>query len=189
MRKPKWKCQDVISLSLSASVIVIDASHKSFGLALAAATRHYTTDPGLYKATPTASMFTVTFDFNPANPDLQLSEKTMRLLADETQNPGKIIPEDKLDSRLKYQKSPLPSATFLIGKLTGLTVVEFLVDEAGRVHLPRIIKTATPEAAHAFMQQISLRTYDPPMQNGNPVVARARETVNFDKSPQASAGR
>jgi len=30
------------------------------------------------------------------------------------------------------------------------------------------------------MQEISLRTYDPPLQNGKPVVARAREKVVFD---------
>jgi len=159
---------------------IIDASKKEFGLALAAALYFYEITPAGFM--PTASMINATFDFNPANPELHLSEKTRQILADETKNPKTIIPEDKLDMRLEIQRdAPAPdNDLFINAKLKGATIVEFLVDEAGRVHLPRIIRTSVPEAAYVVMQRISMRVYDPPLQNGKPVVARAREEVNFD---------
>jgi len=161
---------------------IIDASKKEFGLALAAALYYYKIMPASFMGKPTPTMLNVTFDFNPANPELRLSEKTKQLLADETKAPKTIIPEGKLDKRLKIRQDAPASSTGLLinAELKGTTVVEFLVDETGRVHLPRIIKTSAPEAAYLLMQQISMRVYDPPMQNGKPVVARAREEVNLD---------
>jgi len=163
---------------------IIRNSYKNLGYALAAAARYYTSEPKLWNGKPVAGMLTIKFDFNPANPDLHLTPKTMQLLADETQNPGKIIPEDKLDSPLNYRQTQIPNPAslplYVNGELKGVTIVEFLVDETGRVHLPRIIQTNMPEIAYILMQGISMRAYDPPMQNGKPVVARAREEVNFD---------
>ena len=161
---------------------IMDASKKEFGLALAASLHFYKITPASFMGKPTASMLNVTFDFNPANPALHLSEKTKQLLADETKNPQTLIPEGKLDKRLRIQKnSPNPPAPINFDvPLKGATIIEFLVDETGRVHLPRIIKTSAPEAAYVLMQRISMRVYDPPMQNGKPVVARAREEVNLD---------
>ena len=126
--------------------------------------------------------------FNPANPDLQLLPKTMQLLADETQNPAIIIPEDKLDSPLIFRRNSSLAALWVSADLKGTATIEFLVDETGRVHLPRIIQTKNPEAAHILMQEVSLRTYDPPLLNGTPVTARARETINFDNPNAALSG-
>ena len=160
---------------------VINASKKDFGLALAAALRFYDITPAHVMGQPAAAMLNASFDFNPANPDLRLPEKTLRLLADETQHPEKIIPEDNLDGRLKIQRNaPGRNEISYNDVLKGSTIIEFLVDETGQVHLPRIIKTSVQEAAYVLMQQISMRAYDPPMQNGKPVVARARETMTFD---------
>ena len=158
---------------------IIKKSDKNFGYALAAAVRYYTIEPGKWAGKPVSSMLTAKFDFNPLNPELRLSEKTRRLLAEEKQNPGKIIPEGKLDSPLEFQEGPRPSSLHVNDELKGSTIIEFLVDETGCVHLPRIMQTETPEVAHVLMQQISLRAYAPPLQNGNPVVARAREILNF----------
>jgi len=161
---------------------IITASKKEFGLAFAAALYFYDITPADFMGQPTAAMFNATFDFNPANPELHLSDKTKQLLADEMKNPKAIISEDKLDKRLKIrQDAPATSDGFFInGALKGTTIIEFLVDETGHVHLPRIVKTDAPEAAYVRMQQISMRLYDPPLQNGKPVVARARETMSFD---------
>jgi len=168
---------------------IIDASQECFGYALAAAVRSYKIKTKSVMGKPAAAMITATFDFNPANPDLHLPEKTKQLLADETNNPEKIIPEDKLDSRLKIPKGATKSARTINinAQLKGTTVIEFLVDETGRVHLPRIITTEVPEAAYVLMQQISMRVYAPPLQNGRPVVARAREKVIFDATRNLSA--
>ena len=160
---------------------VINASKKDFGLALAAALRFYDITPARVMGQPAAAMLNASFDFNPANPDLRLSEKTLRLLADETNHPEKIIPEDNLDRHLIIQRNAIKRNDMLYNApLKGATAIEFLVDETGRVHLPRIIKTSAPEAAYVLMQQISMRVYDPPLQNGKPVVARAREEADFD---------
>ena len=179
------------AILLVAAPDIIDATQKSFGLALAAAMRFYKVTTKRVMGTRTSAMITATFDFTPANPELHLPEKTLQLLADETNNPTKIIPEDKLDKRLKIQApAPTPSKIFstpLNPKSKGTTIIEFLVDETGRVHLPRIVLTEVPEAAYLLMQQISMRTYDPPMQNGHPVVARAREKVIFDATRNLSA--
>jgi len=143
--------------------------------------RFYDITPAHVMGQPAAAMLNASFDFNPANPDLRLPEKTLRLLADETQHPEKIIPEDNLDGRLKIQRNaPGRNEISYNDVLKGSTIIEFLVDETGQVHLPRIIKTSVQEAAYVLMQQISMRAYDPPMQNGKPVVARARETMTFD---------
>jgi len=161
---------------------IVDATQEEFGLALDAAMRFYTIKTKTIMGKSTATMLKVTFDFNPGNPELRLSEKTKQLLVDETQNPEKIIPESKLDKQLKI-RVPGPRAAmtaYINDVLKGTTIIEFLVDETGRVHLPRIIQTETPEAAYIVMQQISMRTYDPPMKDGRPVVARVRETVVHD---------
>jgi len=170
---------------------IIDASQESFGYALAAAVRFYKIKTKPFMGKTAAAMLIATFDFNPANPELRLSEKTKQLLADETNAPEKIISEDKLDKRLKIRKAmPNAKKTFNINDvLKGTTVIEFLVDETGLVHLPRIVMTETPEAAYLLMQQISMRTYDPPMQNGRPVVARAREKAIFNPTRNLSADK
>jgi len=160
---------------------IIGASKKEFGLALEAAVRFYTVTPGSLQGRPADTMLNATVDFDPANPDLQLTPQTLQLLADETNNPSKIISEDKLDWPLKFHEnsSKIPKA-YINAKPEGTTIIEFLVDETGCVHLPRIIKTAVPEFAYVLMQRISMRVYDPPMRNGKPVVARAREEVNLN---------
>ena len=160
---------------------IIKNSYKNLGYALAAAARYYTIEPALWKGEPAPTTLTTKFDFTPANPDCQLTPRTLQLLADEKQNPEKIIPEDKLDAPLKFQGPPPlpPSSLYVDDELKGLTTIEFLVDETGRVHLPRIVQTQTPEVASILMQEISMRAYAPPLQNGRPVVARARETLNF----------
>ena len=170
---------------------IISSTQEAFGLALAAAVRYYTVMPKFITGRPAASMLTATFDFDPGNPELRLTEKTKQLLADETQNPGKIIPEDKLDKRLQIQKSEPKSTSGLNinANLAGSTVIEFLVDETGRVYLPRIIKTDVPEAAYILMQMVSMRVYEPPMRNGQRVVARAREKVMLDAPRDSTAGK
>jgi len=162
---------------------VIDATRKNFGLALAAAVRFYKVTLKKDPKHATSAMLTTTFEFNRANPDLRLPEKTLQLLADETSNPAKIISEDKLDNPLKIKKpAPAPRKIFYADytNLKGATVIEFLVDETGRVHLPRIVSAESPDAAYLIMQQISMRVYEPPMQNGKPVVARARQKTILD---------
>jgi len=177
---------------LSDDAEVINASKDEFGDALAAAMYFYKVTPKTPKGKTTASMLTVTFDFNPANPELRLSEKTKQLLADETNAPAKIIPADKLDNPLKIRKdATCPEATNE-WRLKSTVTAEFLVDETGHVHLPRIIKADYPYLGYLFVQQLSMRVYDPPLQNGKPVVARARETTIFPqkKTTQApSAGK
>ena len=164
------------------SPAVINASKKEFGLALAAALRFYNVTLARWMGDETDAMLDVAFDFNPANPELRLPEKTMQLLSDEKQRPATIISEGKLDYPLNIRKNPprLSKSAFSSMETKGVTIIEFLVDEMGCVHLPRIIKTSVPEYAYVLMQQISMRVYDPPLQNGKPVVARAREEMNFD---------
>jgi hypothetical protein len=56
----------------------------------------------------------------------------------------------------------------------------------------RIIKSDYPNNGYLFAQQVSMRVHDPPMQNGKPVVARARETTIFPQkrvSQTASTGK
>jgi TonB family protein len=168
---------------------IINSSYRNFGYALAAAMRYCAIEADLWSGKPAPSMLTVTFDFNPANPDLHLPPGTMQLLADETQNPEKIIDQDKLDAPLTYQGAPPLPSLYVDDELKGVTVVEFLVDETGRVHLPRILQTETLEAACILVQEISMRAYAPPLQNGKPVVARARETLDFEKPQPGPAGK
>lgn len=166
------------------NLAIIEATHGGFAQALAAALCYYTITPARYKNKDYVSTLTVSFDFDPDNAE-QLPPETKRLLDIEQQTPSQIIPSGKLDAPLKLiDKAFIPSrraATLPQGD----AIIEFLVDEQGRARLPRVVQTLTPEAAFIFMQEISMRTYEPPMQNGKPVIARVREMLEFWKDNPA----
>lgn len=163
-------------------VQIIESSHEDFGNALLAAARHFTLTPARYKGSPTSTIATISFDFHPENPDLKFSPEAQAMLNADGNHANDIATDDKLDAPLKIKKSAALQSFRHALLPPGRATIEFLVDKTGRVQLPRIVQTLAPEAAFAAMQEISMRVYEPPMQQGKPVTVRTQLTLVYEPS-------
>lgn len=64
--------------------------------------------------------------------------------------------------------------------LTGQAEIEFIVDETGRVHFPRIVSATQEGFGWAAATAISQWRYEAPVKNGKPVAVRMTVPVLFD---------
>ena len=65
----------------------------------------------------------------------------------------------------------------------GEAQVEFLVDEQGHAHLPRIAGASDPAFGYAAVQAVSQWLFEPPKAGGKAAVVRVVEPFEFDATP------
>ena len=163
-------------------VKVLDAAHPEFGQALAAALAGFRFDPAFKDGRPVPHVLAFEQEFNYS----ALSEDdSAELLALEKKHPEKIVAAGALDVPPKpiSRREPLPPATLPAGANDGDAVVECLIDQEGRVRLPRI-KSATDDAfGYAAVQAVSAWWFEPPLVDGQPVVVRAEFPFKFVAQP------
>jgi TonB family protein len=63
--------------------------------------------------------------------------------------------------------------------LTGSVVVQFYIDEKGRVRMPEIISADQPELGWIVLPAIVKWRFEPPTRKGQPVLVKAEQTFAF----------
>jgi TonB family protein len=168
-------------------VEVRSATRPEFGLALAAAAEASRCEPARRDGQPTQALMQreQIFDFSEDN--TLFLEWNGRLLGWETERPDRIVPANKLDVPLKPIIRPAPEFPLrLVGRTEkGEAVVELLVDEEGRVRLPRVISATEPEFGYAATHAAASWAFEPPRTAGKLVVTRVRLPFIF-RGPRTS---
>jgi TonB family protein len=158
-------------------VEVAEATRPEFGLALTAALEQFSFDPALKDGQPTVSLLRFEQKFNRS----QLSDdEGARMLTVEKKHPERIHSAGSLDVPLKpiSQRAPVfPVAQ--AGRNEGNATVDFIVDEEGRVLLPRIVSASAPDFGYSAVQAVSQWRFETPKVNGKGVAVSVRAPFSF----------
>lgn len=162
-------------------VEVVEATHREFGLSLAAAVESFAFDPALKNGKPVPSAMGMEQKFRRYGSAALVSQASLDLLRQEKKQPESILKISALDQPLKpmaTQAPKFPPALDVPGA-TGSALVEFLVNEEGRVHLPRIVEASKPEFGYAAVQAVSGWRFEKPVAKGKAATVRVRLPVEF----------
>lgn len=164
---------------------IAEAAQPEFGLALAAAAGTYEFDPALKNGHPVATIARTEQDFTTSQRDNVVASEDLALLRREKKKPETIVGANQLDAPLKplSRKSPVFPVTLADRADHGEVMIEFLVDEAGRARLPRIISASDPAFGYAAVQAVAQWLFEPPRNGGKPAVARTRVPIEFKIKP------
>jgi TonB family protein len=162
------------------AVKVRSADRPEFGLALTAALEGFTFDPALKDGKPVLQLINFEQTFSSAElPD----DDGDRLLSLEKKQPDKIVRAGTLDAPLKPVSRRPPIYPRSVGDTvsTGEALVECLIDEKGRGHLPRIVEASEPAFGYAAVQAVAAWWFEPPRKDGKPVVTRVQIPFDFKR--------
>jgi TonB family protein len=161
------------------AVKVQEADRPEFGFALATAMEGFTFAPALKDSHPVQHL--MAFEQNFSARDLP-DDVGDNLLSLEKRHPERILDDHALAAPLKplsQARARFPKS--LLGTLDhGEAVVEVLIDEDGRVRLPRVVSASDPAFGYAAVQSVSSWWFEPPKVAGKFVVVRTRLPVTFD---------
>jgi TonB family protein len=167
-------------------VRVKTADQPEFGLALTAALECFTFDPALKGGKAVAHLVNFEQAFNG---DELSDEGADRLLALEKKHPEKIISASALDGPLKPVSRRAPRFPTGVGAdvVTGEAMIECLVDEDGRVRLPRVVTATDPAFGYAAVQACAAWWFEQPKAGGKAAIVRVRLPFNFNSTPPKPA--
>jgi TonB family protein len=167
------------------AIKVIEASAPEFAQALAAAANSYLFEPALKKGAPCPSLIASTEKFKLRGSDSFVHPDEHDALRVEKKQPDRIVAASKLDTPLKpiVQRPGVFPCTVEPEVQEGHAVVEFLVDETGRVRLPRIHKASSPAFGYSAVQAVYEWRFEPPKVRGKATWSRARVPVVFRRNP------
>lgn len=160
-------------------VKVLAASHPAFGLALTAALEAYEFIPAQKNGKPCPSVLNTEQKFSKA--EGMFSELDEDLIKLESKHPEKIFSAKKLDAPLNptHQRSPVFPSAMRDRLNQGEAVIQILIDEEGKVHLPRIVKATDPAFGYAAMQAVVEWRFEPPKVGGKTAVVRVQVPFMF----------
>lgn len=94
---------------------------------------------------------------------------------------SRLLTPDQLDEtpRVRSQKEPAYPATLRSERITGTVVVAFVVDENGRVHDVRVVKSSDDRFSSATVSAVSEWRFEPGKRKGFPVRFRMSVPVVF----------
>jgi TonB family protein len=168
---------------------VLEASKPEFGRAAQAAIETMTFTPAKKKdGSPALVLCDADFQFTPdGSGDVLVTESAAELLKAMKKDPQAVVALNELDKPLRPSATTtpfFPTALAKAGK-PGSASVDFIVNEEGRVVLPRVVAATEEEFGYAAVQAVSGWQFPPPEKHGRKVAARAAITIEF--APQASA--
>lgn len=164
---------------------IVEADHAEFGYALQAAAERFEYLPAVKEGRPTqtALRFAQKFTLNLNDVAPEADKAALRI---ERKQPERILNGAQLDGKLRSVAARPPLFPRSIAQhVGGRAEIEFIVDEEGRVVLPRIVSASAPEFGYAAMQATATWRFEPPTSGGKPALARAR--VPFEFAPPALA--
>jgi TonB family protein len=162
-------------------LVVTAASKPEFGLAVAAAIEAFQFTPGLKAGQPTNAGLKIEQEFDYSGFGNVDAGRGAALLSIEKKHPEKILSAKKLDKPLQpLSRRPPVFPISLLGRLDrGSATAEVLIDEEGKVCLPRIVKATDPAFGYAAVQAVIDWRFEPPTVGGKPVVVRVQVPFEF----------
>ena len=166
-------------------VKVLEATKPEFGLAMVAAVEAFSFIPAMKDGKPTKTVLRMEQKFIHSGYETIVTDAEHDLLALEKKHPEKILPPKRLDSPLKpvSVRSPVFPSSMQPRLAQGKALIEIVVDETGKVHLPRIVEATDPAFGYAAIQAVMDWRFELPKAGGNPVVVRARVPFEFTLAP------
>lgn len=79
----------------------------------------------------------------------------------------------------RFSKKPSYPESLEKAGVTGQVLIEFIIDDQGRVRLPTVVSADHVELASLAIVAIKEWTFYPPLQGGVPVATRAQQRFNF----------
>ena len=164
---------------------IITESASEFGFAALAAAEQFSFTPASKAGRPVGSTLRLELKFSKSASQTFVQPPDMKLFERELNEPDRIVNGDQLDRPLKIisQKAAAFPLSLRTKSAAGHALVEFLVDDAGNVALPRIISAESPEFGYAAVQAVSQWRFEPPTVEGRKVATRARVPFNFTPTP------
>ncbi|WON72907.1 TonB family protein [Nitrosospira sp. Is2] len=161
-------------------VEILDATHPEFGVATRAMMQSWIFQPATKNGKPTWAAFSKNQKFDRDNRDINIGGVTETLLRKKEDDPD-IHSLSELDALPEpvYAPQPVYPYHLKVSGVTDLVLVEFLIDEDGWVHLPRLIEGKNEELGWLALTAVLRWRFTPPLQSGKPVVARVRMPVRF----------
>jgi len=157
---------------------VLEATHPDFGHAAAAMLETWRFKPAKKNGQPSAALLHTTLEFSRANRDTAPGDEALDLLARLNGEGAPLATTEALDRLPTARVRPLPVAP-RSGAPAETVLVEFVVDAAGRVQLPRVVGDATPARAWAALTAAKRWRFDPPRVDGQPTPAVLRLPFEF----------
>ncbi len=168
---------------------VHEASDPEFGATLLAAVELFVYTPASKGGRPSSALLAFESKFTLDEYSLLASEEDQSLIRREEKDPASIVGMRELDVPL--QPLARHPARFPLGVpddvSKGTALIEFLVDQEGRVRLPRTVEASLPAFGHAAIQSVAHWRFEPPLRHGNPTIVRVLLPVNFSRGPTAPA--
>lgn len=168
---------------------VVTADRPEMGYALQASVELFEYNPALKATQPTQALLRFEQKFGADNDPL-VSAMDRTLLKLEQKHPERILTSTGLDERLKptVTRAPVyPRSLRGEPRESGEAVIDFLVNEDGSVHLPRIVSATKPEFGYAAVQAVSTWRFTPPRSKGKPGIARVRVPIGFSPVDEVAA--
>lgn len=155
---------------------VVSCTHAEFGQALAAACEWYVFKPGLRNGRPASGLVQLGHQFT-----LPVGHAGLGLARMEKRGGKAIVDGGALDHPLKVisRVAPMHPLSLLKRKEPGRAVVEALIDEEGRVQVPRVVSADEEAFGFSAMQAIAQWRFEPPMKDGQPAIVRVRLPFQF----------
>jgi TonB family protein len=163
---------------------VSSATSPEFGKALLAAVDLFHYEPALKAGRPNKSVVSYHEDFSLRPGIGPISEEDEALVRRELSSPATILAWAQLDAspeQISRRPAVFPHGGLPKNCSEGSATIEFLIDEEGRVRLPRIVTATEPAFGYAAVQAASRWRYEPPKRAGRPVIVRGRETIHFKR--------
>lgn len=160
---------------------VIEASSPEFGGSLLAAIAHFEFQPALKGGRPNKALQGFIQEFKRGELQGLVSDDDLSLLRREEKQPGSIFKLSDLDSKLKaLSQRPPVFPLSLLGKVAqGEALVEILIDEDGRVRLPRVVSASHEPFGYAALQGVAAWRFEAPTRGGRAAVVRVQVPIHF----------
>lgn len=165
-------------------VLVLSSSNAAFSHSVVSAVNEWRFARPAYRATPDKPIIPIVrFLFNTGGVAIvSLPSHDLGRKPDVSNNPPLIFPiVADLDTSSTPLEQTMPKLTgAILERLpAGTATVKFFVDETGRVRVPIVLESTTPEYADAAVASVEQWRYEPPRLAGRPTIAIELWTFHF----------
>ncbi|HND61684.1 MAG TPA: TonB family protein [Opitutaceae bacterium] len=164
---------------------VHEASDPEFGAALLAAVELFVYTPASKAGRPSSALVAFESKFTLDEYSLLATEEDLDLIRLEQKDPASIVGMRSLDAPLQpLARQPAKFPLSVPNEVSkGTALIEFLVDQEGRVRLPRLVEASLPPFGYAALQSVAHWRFEPPLSRGHPAVVRVRLPFEFSRRP------
>lgn len=167
---------------------VVEASSPEFGQALLTAAERFIYEPALKTGRPCLSLMSFSQQFSFDEGYQLVTEGDLDALKLEQKKPQQIAGLNDLDDRVVPIALPPPKFPLSQSEQnSGEALVEFLIDEDGRVRLPRVVSASREAFGFAAVQGVAAWRFQPPQRGGKPTAVRVRQPITFAMNPAPEA--